>query len=75
MFGAILGWFLGAGGAVLCAKRKESHTAFVSQSIAPTSLHETMFREHVFGKTSKYSLVSSQSSSTFSRRPFGVHLE
>ena len=48
-FGAILGWFLGAGGAVLCAKRKEINTAFVSQSIAPKSLHETMFREHFSG--------------------------
>jgi hypothetical protein len=43
---AILGWFLAAGGAVLCAKRKEINTGFVLQSIAPKSLHETMFREH-----------------------------
>jgi hypothetical protein len=61
--GAILGWFLGAGGAVLCAKRKEINTAFVSQSIAPKSLHETMFREHL-SEAKLYILVSSQSSST-----------
>jgi hypothetical protein len=48
-FGAILGWFLAAGGAVLCAKRTDINTAFVSQSIAPKTLHETMFREHVSG--------------------------
>jgi hypothetical protein len=43
--GVILGWCLAAGGAVLCVKRKEINTAFGSQSIAPKSLHETMFRE------------------------------
>jgi hypothetical protein len=45
-FGAMLGWFSGAGGAVLCAKREDIDTALVSQSIAPQSLHETMFHEH-----------------------------
>jgi hypothetical protein len=57
-FGAILGRFLGAGGAVLCAKCKESHTAFVSQSIARKSVHETTFREP-FSETKLYMSVSS----------------
>jgi hypothetical protein len=60
--GAILGWFSGAGGAVLCAKRAEINTAFVSQSITPESLHETMFCGHVL-ETKIYMLVSGQSTS------------
>jgi hypothetical protein len=34
----------------MCAKRKEIKTAFDSRSIAPESLHETMFREHFSGE-------------------------
>jgi hypothetical protein len=44
--GASLGCFLAAGGAVLCSKCKDNHTVFVSQSIAPNTFHETMFRDH-----------------------------
>jgi hypothetical protein len=51
--GAILGRFSGTGRAVLCAKRKEIETAFDSRSIAPESLHEAMFREHLSGLRAK----------------------
>jgi hypothetical protein len=45
----VWGDFRARGGPLcVCAKRKEFKTAFDSRSIAPESLHETMFREHVF---------------------------
>jgi hypothetical protein len=50
ILGAILGRLSGTGRAVLCAKHKEIKTAFDSRSVAPESLHETMFPEHVSGE-------------------------
>ena len=50
ILGAIFGRFSGTGRAALCEKRREIKTAFDSRSIAPESLHETMFREHFPGK-------------------------
>ena len=50
ILGAISGRFSGSGRAVLCAKHEEIKTAFDSRSIAPESLHETMFREHFSGE-------------------------
>jgi hypothetical protein len=55
--GAILVRFSGTARAALCAKRKEIKTAFDSRSIAPESLHETMFREHFSGELN-YNLSS-----------------
>jgi hypothetical protein len=49
-FGAILVRCSGTRRAVLCAKRKEIKTAVDSRSIAPESLHGTMFREHFSGE-------------------------
>jgi hypothetical protein len=50
ILGAILVRCSSMGRAVLCAKHKETKTAFDSRSIARESLHETVFREHFFGE-------------------------
>jgi hypothetical protein len=59
---------------VLCAKRKELKTGFDSRSIAPESLHETMFREHFSGELKLEfefpSQTASKSNSTNAEREF-----
>jgi hypothetical protein len=49
----------------LCATCKEFKTAFDSRSIAPESLHETMFREHFSGELKLQLDFPSQTASKF----------
>jgi hypothetical protein len=47
-----LGWKISVKGSavLLCAKHKASKAAFDGRSIAPKSLHGTMFRDHFSGE-------------------------